>query len=205
MSDGRLISNYGRTGFMPYVIIKGQKVLRSDLPPTHPSFSPLVPKLPALNRGDQEGLAAAIQMTARQTPPEIHNLRSLRNTCHLYGNDPLAHQYVKDNIWKHSTMVTTVDLRDSPRFPDGEARIGGAIFRDAETALNTRRIRLTIWVEIPGNRQRAVEILEEILDMCPQLQRLDVDVTSESGLDVSLEVMDAVCLRLAPQLSGRDE
>jgi hypothetical protein len=198
-----LISNARGTSTLGHVYINGRRVLRSDLPPTHPSFSALVTRLPTFNREDKEGLAAAIQMTDRQTPREIHNLRSLNNTCRLYGNDPTAHQHVKASIWRHSTMVTTIDLRDDPLFPDGEARVRGAIFRDAETALNTCRIRLTIWVEISGNSERSVEFLEEIIDMCPQLQRLDVDITSESSLDLSLAVQREVRLRLASRVNAR--
>jgi hypothetical protein len=203
MSDGRIISNYGQTGTLPHVYIQGRKVLRSDLPRDHPAYSAPIRKLPALNRRDEEGLATARQMTASQTPSEIHNLRSLRNICRQYGNDPRAHQLVRANIWRHSTMVTTADLRDDRRYPNGEARIGGAIFRDALTALKTRRVRLTIWVEIPGNYQRAVWILKEILDLCPLLERLDVDFTAERDLGLSRAVMGKVRKHMAPQIKKR--
>jgi hypothetical protein len=144
MASSGLINNASGTGVLGYIFVNGRKVQRSDLPITHPAYAApraAVPNLPALNRGDEEGLAAAMLMTARQTPSEIHSLRSLKSICRQYGTNPLAHQYVKANIWEHSTMVATVDLRDREdlaRCIDGDALLSGAFFKDAETAFNTR-------------------------------------------------------------------
>jgi hypothetical protein len=144
MAPSGLISNARGTGVLGHVIVNGRKVQRSDLPTNHPATAApraAVTNLPALNRGDEEGLAAAMLMTARQIPSEIHSLRSLKRICRQYGTNPLAHQYVKANIWEHSTMVASVDLRDRedlPRCIDGDALISGAFFTDAEVASNTR-------------------------------------------------------------------
>lgn len=140
MPSSGLISNARQTGTLPHVFIDGQRVFRANLPSAAPSAAApraATTKLPALNRGDEEGLAAALLMTARQTPRDIHGVRSLGKICRQYGNDPLAHQYVKRNIWEHSTMVVKVDLRDREESIDGNALMSGPL-RDADTALNCR-------------------------------------------------------------------
>jgi hypothetical protein len=144
MASSGLISNASGTGVLGHIFVNGRRVQRSDLPATHSAYAApraAVTNLPTLNRGDEEGLAAAMLMTAHQTPSEIHSLRPLKKICRQYGTNPRAHQYVKANIWEHSTMVASVDLRDRedlPRCIDGDALLSGAFFKDAEVAFNTR-------------------------------------------------------------------
>jgi hypothetical protein len=178
MSDGRVISNARGTDTLAHVYIKGRKVLRSDLPRTHPAFRAAVTKRPATPRRDRAAIDARILGPYRRAPHQIFTTRS---------PGPVN--------WERDIMITEIDLRDDKlRSFDGDAALKGAIFKDDGAASKARHIHLLIWVEIPGNWQRANELLWHIVDSCPRLQRLDIEIAAESDLALSKAVMHEVCM-----------
>ena len=67
------------------------------------------------------------------------------------------------------------------------------------------QISLVIWVEIPGNVQRVFQYLEAVARRCPQLQRLNIDIATESNLALSREIMHTVCIEQELWRAGRSD
>ena len=67
------------------------------------------------------------------------------------------------------------------------------------------QISLVIWVEIPGNVQRVFQYLEAVARRCPQLQRLNIDIATESNLALSREIMHTVCIEQGHWRAGRSD
>jgi hypothetical protein len=147
-----------------------------------------LPQLPLVARSDVEGLTAAKLLTAQQAPALIHSHESLENKCRQYGNNPLAHQLVRANIWQHSTMVAVVDLRDDEeRSYDGNTLRRGAIY-EPETALSCAKVNLQIYCEVTGNKERALREFRRVARFCPSIQALNVEVIGENNLPAAQEV-----------------
>ena len=159
-------------------------------------------RLPAVARSDIEGLAAAKMLTAAQAPAQIHNQSSLENKCRQYGRNPIAHHLVKTNVYAHSTMMTVVDLRDDhERAYNGQTIRRGAIY-EPETGLNATKVNLQIYVEMSGNRQRAIREFRRVARSCPNVQSLHVEVIGEDSIGPAREVKKALQQDLNDKLSG---
>jgi len=147
--------------------------------------------LPRVARSDAEGLAAAKQLTAALAPRQIFSQESLMNKCRQFGHNPRAYDLVKANIWRHSTMMTTVDLRDDEaRSYDGNPLRRGAIY-EPETALSCRKLNLQIYVEMASCAKRAIDEFRRIADYCPRLQSMRVECIGEN-LQAAREVAQAL-------------
>lgn len=148
----------------------------------------VLPQLPQVARSNPEGLTAAKQLTAQQAPRQIFSQESLINKCRQYGHNSLAHDLVKVNIWRHSRMVTEVDLRDDKaRSYDGNTIRRGAIY-EPETADNCAKVDLRIWVEMASNRGRALWEFRRVARYCPRLRSLRVEVVGENNLQVARDI-----------------
>ncbi|GAB7330565.1 hypothetical protein MBLNU13_g02152t1 [Cladosporium sp. NU13] len=148
----------------------------------------VLPQLPQVARSNAEGLTAAKQLTAQQAPRQIFSQESLINKCRQCGHNPLAHDLVKVNIWRHSRMVTEVDLRDDKaRSYDGNTIRRGAIY-EPETADNCAKVDLRIWVEMASNRGRALWEFRRVARYCPRLRSLRVEVVGENNLQVARDI-----------------
>lgn len=151
-----------------------------------------LPVLPVVARSDVEGLTAAKQLTAQLAPRQLFNQESLMNKCRQYGNNPRAHELVKANIWRNSTMMASVDLRDNEVASyDGKPVRRGAIY-EPETALNCTKVNLQFWVEMAGCAGRAIDEFRRVAEYCPRLQSLRVEVIGESNHQAAREVAQAL-------------
>lgn len=149
----------------------------------------LLPRLPKVARSNADGLVAAQLLTAQHAPALIHNHQSIVNKCRQYGANPIAHGLVKANICQHSTMMTTVDLRDDARrFPNGETFRLGAIW-EPETALSATKVNLQIYVEMVGNQKRALREFHRVARYCPNVEEVFVKVIGEDSRAVAREIV----------------
>lgn len=148
----------------------------------------VLPQLPQVSRSNAEGLTAAKELTAQQAPRQIFSQESLEKKCRQYGHNPRAHDLVKANIWRNSTMVAEVDLRDDEeRSYDGNTIRRGAIY-EPETAENCAKVDLKIWVEMASNRGRALWEFRRVARYCPRLRSLRVEVVGENNLQAAREI-----------------
>jgi len=58
-------------------------------------------------------------------------------------------------------------------------------------------MRIRLWVEIPGNCRRALKELKKIIDNCPGLRSLALDITTERNLAISQAVLKKVLAKKA--------
>ena len=152
----------------------------------------VLPQLPQVARSNAEGLTAAKQLTAQQAPRQIFSQESLEKKCRQYGHNPRAHDLVKANIWRNSTMVAEVDLRDDEeRSYDGNTIRRGAIY-EPETAENCAKVDLKIWVEMASNRGRALWEFRRVARYCPRLRSLRVEVVGENNIQAAREIAQSL-------------
>ena len=152
----------------------------------------LTVNLPVLARSDSQGLAAAYLLRPQDAPKKVFSFQGLQSHCSWFGPNPRAHEMVKQNAYKNSVFATTIDLRDDPqRSPNGNTIRRGAIYDSAEAADNARFVSVQIYVEIFSNRLRAQERLRWILEACPNLQRLDVEIIGSDSLSLARQTVEA--------------
>lgn len=165
-----------------------------------------LPQIPQVARSNADGLTAARQLTTQQAPAQIFSQESLVNKCRQYGHNPLAHDLVKANIWRNSTMMTTVDLRDDKsRSYDGNTIRRGAIY-EPETALNCAKVTLQIWAEMTSNHQRALTEFRRVAAYCPELRSLRVEVFGENHAQAARNIAQVLFADLESGESGfRDQ
>jgi hypothetical protein len=147
-----------------------------------------LPQLPRVARSDAEGLTAALALTPALAPRQVFSHEGVMNKCRQYGNNPRAHELVKANIWAHSTMMSTIDLRDDEtRSFNGNALRSGAIF-EPEHGLEATDVILLLWVEMAGNKKRALREFTRVARCCPKLRSLHVHVVGENSRPLARHV-----------------
>lgn len=161
-----------------------------------------LPQLPQVARSNADGLTAARQLTAQQAPAQIFSQESLVNKCRQYGHNPLAHALVKANIWRNSTMMASVDLRDDKeRSYDGNTIRRGAIY-EPETALNCTKVTLQIWAEMTSNHARALNEFRRVAEYCPELRSLRVENFGERNRQAARNIAQVLRADLESGESG---
>lgn len=144
---------------------------------------------------DAEGLMRARQLLPQDAPRQIFSADSLEARCRWYGYDPRTHELVKDNAFKNSTFMTTIDLRDEPfTNPDGEMIRRGAVW-DANEVPNqvlyrALHVNVQIWAEMVGNIFRAKDQLEDLVNDCRRIASLHVEVIGSGSKHVAQEIVD---------------
>lgn len=154
--------------------------------PTKAIPGPLVPSY-----SDAEGLRRAKELLPRDAPRQIFSADSLEARCRWYGYNPKAHNLVKENVLKHSTFMTTIDLRDD-RFnnPDGKTIKRGAIYDDADIMDEVRHVNVQIWAEMAGNYRRSKKEVRNIANKCRRLQSMHIEIIGSDSRAVAREIAD---------------
>lgn len=139
---------------------------------------------------DAEGLARARELLPKDAPPMVFNLQGLEKRCRWYGHHPRAHQLVKENAFANSTFVNVVDLRDDEaRAPNGATIRRGAIYEDGEVAAGISTLSVQIYVEMTGNRVRAVREMERVARICTGLRTLRIEIIGADNLTPAVEIV----------------
>lgn len=145
------------------------------------------PILPAFARSDAEGYFAAQWLKPQHAPAKVHYHSSLENLCLQYGNNPLAHELVKANAYKHSTFMAVVDLRKDPSNPRGSTIRRGAVY-EPESGLNATKINIQIYLAKKLHTSQARKELRRIVQHCAELRELNVEIIGENNLAVAREI-----------------
>jgi hypothetical protein len=163
--------------------VKQLRKLRS-----HKQETPALPQLPQVARSDAEGLTAAQQLTPALAPAQVFTHEGIMNKCRQYGNNPRAHELVKANICAHSTIMSSIDLRDDEACSfNGNALRRGAIF-EPEIGLEATHVSLQLYVEVAGNTKRALREFGRVARCCPRMRSLHVEVIGEDSHEVARKV-----------------